>query len=294
MSRKRKLRLSDSSSPGSALFDFSAASPLIYQDEPIVVQRSAAGPRQDVFPTQELPLLQTSPSRDVQLLPPRRQRVHADPLDDSVYEAFHRRMYKEERSRTLADRARMYFDMDNLKSQLALLRQHDWRRHLPAVCVVADRSDPRELAQKRQLSAIEIQKMLRKFENWERRCAAVTARVKDFEERQALKHSSAGPKKGSRNGHSNGSGRGEMSRSPEYDNGFASDDESILFTLPALIRRRLEAQRIANYGRKVTLNLRNGSQIVSDPYSYPKAYVEKAPVYHTRTRTKRGRLVARI
>lgn len=183
-------------------------------------------------------------------LPRRRRRNLEDPLNDHVYETFHRRMKKDERSRTLTDRARMYFEMDNLKTQLELLEQHDWNKHLPQITILKDRSDVDELLAKRLATMREIKKTLAKFASWEARCNAHAREVKEFDARR------------------------RTVLALENDDDADDADESILDVPLEELAKKRRIRRLEKHGRPIRILLGNGCSIRYNPYLTPLVAVE--------------------
>ncbi|KAF8004200.1 hypothetical protein HF325_001648 [Metschnikowia pulcherrima] len=257
--KRRKLRLSDSEAKNAALlYDFDHVNKLIHEDARIrldfVSKVSHSCPYEHFGEACKIPSqtinLDLSVRRSEEELPRRRRRITADPLHDEVYETFHRRMKKEERSRTLTDRGRMYFEMDNLKSQLELLQQHDWNKHLPTLTKINDRSDVDELLKKRQATMHEIEKTLAKFANWEARSSALSAEMKVWEN-QALARK-------------------------RVDDDDADDvDETVLDVPLHVLAKERRQQRIARDGMPIRILLRNGHQVRYNPYLTPTVVVER-------------------
>jgi something-about-silencing protein 4 len=82
---------------------------------------------------------------------------------------FHKKMKKDEKVMANEDRLRILSEVDNLQTQLNLLNQYDWVRHLPNICSINDVRDYDELVEKKDLTVVEIENSLRKYDNWKRR-----------------------------------------------------------------------------------------------------------------------------
>lgn len=170
-----------------------------------------------------------------QLLP-RRNKLKLDKLDPSVYEPFHKKMKKEEKNMTNSDRMKIMAEVDNLRTQLQLINQYDWIRHLPKITHINDLKNYDELVLKRELTIREISRLLKKFDDWKRRNDRLLQDIKDFE------------------------------------HGIDSDDEDeriLRVPIEELQQQRME-QRIEKDGKTVVLNLRNGYGILAGPYLVPK------------------------
>ncbi|KAM9894787.1 hypothetical protein OXX79_008478 [Metschnikowia pulcherrima] len=257
--KRRKLRSSDSGAKNAALlYDFDHVNKLIHEDARIrldfVSKVSRSSPYEHFGEACKISS-QTinsdlSVRRAEEELPRRRRRIIADPLNDEVYETFHRRMKKEERSRTLTDRGRMYFEMDNLKSQLELLQQHDWNKHLPTLTKINDRSDVDELLKKRQATMHEIEKTLAKFANWEARSSVLSAEMKVWESQT-------------------------LTRKRVDDDDADDVDETVLDVPLHILAKERRQRRIARDGMPIRILLRNGHQVRYNPYSSPTVVVER-------------------
>lgn len=114
---------------------------------------------------------------------PRRRRG-PDPLPDSVYEPFHRRMKREEMAMARSDKVRIQAEVEKLQTQRALLHQHDWLRHLVQMTLVDDQNAA-ELARKRQMTIDEIDRLLASHTDWLRRNTVFAAAVKAYEQGEA-------------------------------------------------------------------------------------------------------------
>lgn len=251
--KKRKLRLNDElSSSNSKLFRIDEGNPLLVLHQPLYLDRGSACEKSSIkkqlsiqknasIDTVEPPLVKRSPVVFKPLeLPPRRNRSVQDPLSDELYQTFHRRMRKDERSVALADKSKLYFDIDNLRGQLELLNQHDWVKHLPSMVALNDRNDYEELARKRRLVRNEIEKTLGKFENWELRCSTHASTVKNFI-------------------------KGNIGLGDEDD----SDGLILTRSLSSLAKERA-ALRIALFGLPVRIVLRNGYDLLAMPQGNPR------------------------
>ncbi|OBA21635.1 hypothetical protein METBIDRAFT_41438 [Metschnikowia bicuspidata var. bicuspidata NRRL YB-4993] len=255
--KRRKLRLSDEQTKNTALlYNFDNLNRLLYGDGRICIDRDspATGENQYkyfgeaswAFNKVVMPKLGV---RQRQSELPRRRRRNHDPLEDHVYEIFHKRMKKDERSRTLTDRGRMYFEMDNVKSQLELLLQHDWNKHLPQLTVIKDRSDVDELLAKRQATIRELERTLAKFANWESRTASLAAEIKSYEGHPA---------------------QGKNFQDDDADD----DDESILDKPLEQLAKQRQQSRLAKHGRPFSILLGNGHKIRYNPYLTPTVAIE--------------------
>ncbi|GEQ70092.1 hypothetical protein JCM33374_g3768 [Metschnikowia sp. JCM 33374] len=255
--KRRKLRSSDSSTKNaSLLYNFDNVNQLLHKDGRIRLDFNgscSAETKYEYFGKSSWDTPDTlKKTLDIRheetLLPRRRTKNIIDPLPDDVYGAFHRRMKKDEKSRTLTDRARMYFEMDNLKSSLELLQQHDWNKHLPHLTMIKDRNDIDELLWKRNATIQEIEKTLAKFSNWEARCADLSTDMKRFESSH------------------------NMALLDEDDD---DSDESILRDSLDQLAKKRKQQRIKRYGRPMKIFLGNGHHIRYDPYLTPTVAVEE-------------------
>lgn len=244
--KKRRLRLDHELNPAySKLFDFDNGNVLLTLNQPIFLDRlKSQVPIQlkSLIATKEEPVLvKREPVVFRELdLPARRFRNVPDPLADDVYQVFHRRMKKDERSVALVDKSKLHFDIDNLQSQLKLLDQHDWIKHLPSMVVLNDRNDYDELVTKRGMARKDILKTLKKFQDWEARSSAHTLTVKNHL-------------------------RGNIGLGDEDD----LNELILTRSIPSLAKERA-ALRIAQHGTPVRIVLRNGYDLLAMPHRKPR------------------------
>lgn len=146
------------------------------------------------------------------------------------------------------DRTRMILEIDTLREQLLLLLQHDWDRQLPRITMVLDRKDADEMARKRLLTINEIQRLLAKHANWERRNNKLYRDTRRF--------------------------RGEFRRdrnetSDSDSESDTSDSEAVMTNLAALREERIQKRLKKNTG-VIRIVLRNGYDIVVRPEHSPQ------------------------
>ncbi|KAG2734550.1 hypothetical protein G9P44_002556 [Scheffersomyces stipitis] len=241
-SSERKLRSNDhlKKEPNQLLFNFENLSRLLYRNDPISVSSETDYGKLFVSGADPgLPLPSAiSKKSDVQIrseLLPRSKKNIADPLPDKCYDVFHRKMKKEEKVMTNEDRLRILSEVDNLQTQLALLNQYDWIRHLPGIAFINDPRDYEELEQKKLLTISEIERLIRKHENWRRRLDAITAAIKEFE---------------------------------IYGDDEKETDE---YDVPIdVLKERRQAERRRLYGPRIKLRLNNLYSLIIDPILPPK------------------------
>ncbi|KAI5965981.1 uncharacterized protein KGF55_001345 [Candida pseudojiufengensis] len=92
-----------------------------------------------------------------------------DPLPDSTYHIFHRKMRKEEAQMLNEEKIKNLMELDNFQNYLQLLNQYDWIRHLPQITKINDLKNLEECEEKRQLTIDEIEKMLKKQSIWKKK-----------------------------------------------------------------------------------------------------------------------------
>lgn len=158
-------------------------------------------------------------------------------------------MKREEKIMTGTDRARILTDVDNLRTQLQLLRQHDWQRHLPRITLINDKNDINELTQKRKLTETEIERLLKKFSNWEQRNNWLQEDVRAFE---------------------GDSDSIDEEEDLEEDEDEDDDEESILTKPIEELQAKLLEKRRERDGFPIRICLRNGFDLVAGPYQYPR------------------------
>ncbi|KAK6460498.1 something about silencing, SAS, complex subunit 4-domain-containing protein [Scheffersomyces coipomensis] len=238
---KRKLRSKDENQKGSnaTLFNFENVNSLLYRGKSIHISKDTSfhHPYSYNGDIQLVPKVTNSKSIEVQIstnLLPRKSR-QIDPLDDSLYEIFHKKMKREEKIMANEDRIRILSEVDNLQSQLQLLNQYDWLRYLPGICYINNPHDYDELEIKLDLTITEITKLIRKYENWRRRNENLSQEIKQF----------------------------DLNGSHDYD----EDDE---YTANAdIIRERRRKERRRLLTPRIKLKLHNGFTLVIDPLNPP-------------------------
>lgn len=164
----------------------------------------------------------------------RKSKQKVDVLADSIFDLFHRKMKKEEKSMANLDRNRILSEVDNLNTLLQNLNQYDWIRHLPDITHINDSRNFEELEIKKDLTIKEIQRILDKFDNWKKRQEKLATDIREYD---------------------------DLSNAVEEDE----------FELPIeyLRQKRLKERRLQN-GPVIRLNLRNGYALVIDPLESPK------------------------
>ncbi|ODV76695.1 uncharacterized protein CANTADRAFT_35648, partial [Suhomyces tanzawaensis NRRL Y-17324] len=215
------------------LFNFEV-NELLYKDQDIAIKQGTSYENiYRYFNDIELPKVHGT--REIQLLEnllPRRTKHSRDALDDQVYEAFHRKMKKEEKVMTNEERLRILNEVDNLHTQMELLHRYDWIRHLPEITQIDDPKDFEELEHKKELTIHEIEKLLRKHEDWKRRVDALNSDIKEYE---------------------------------------VSDEEEDEYSASIdLLKDRRRKQRAAKYGPCIKLRLNNGYTLIIDQILPPR------------------------
>lgn len=224
----RKLRSTSLKIETKALFDFDNVNEYLYNDKEIKVGASGAEYNYYGGQTLELPKVRSSVVTVERVLP---RRPKTDPLPDSTYEIFYRRMKKNEKQMSNEERIKNLWELDTLQSQLERLSQYDWIRSLPEITVIKDMKDYDELERKKQLTIKEIERLLQKHENWRKR--------KEFHSREMKEWC-------------------EGSSDSEYDMPIEE------------LRERRKLQNRQRYGPVIRLNLGNEYCLVIDPLSTPK------------------------
>lgn len=169
--QSRKLRSDDSSKAtlNKNLFNFDDINAYLYQNKPIHIRPDGSDQLYTYFKgDEETPTLKVTKVKQVpRKLPKRRTKV--DPLPDSKYTIFHRKMKKEETQMLNEEKIKNLVEVDNLNTSLQLLKQYDWIRHLPSITKVNDVMDYEEMERKRELTINEIEILLEKQALWKRK-----------------------------------------------------------------------------------------------------------------------------
>ncbi|KAK6200918.1 something about silencing, SAS, complex subunit 4-domain-containing protein, partial [Scheffersomyces amazonensis] len=240
---KRKLRSNDDSSriANTALFNFDNINQILYRDKSITVTTELSFTNPYVY-NGNIDINKknstTSKVSNVQVthdLIPRRSSKLNDPLDPSIYDIFHKKMKRDERIMANEDRSRILSEVDNLQSQLQLLHQYDWIRYLPSICYINNPQDYDELEQKLALTITELDKLIRKHDNWRRRNDALNNEIKEFD--TGLRH--------------------VVIEHDEYTADIAT------------LRERRRVERRKRLGPTIRLKLHNGYTLIIDPIHPP-------------------------
>ena len=168
----RKLRSNDSSKVAlnKNLFNFDDVNVYLYQNKPIQIGKPNDESQLYTYFKSDLetPTLKVTPVKQVPRKLPKR-RTKADPLPDSKYAIFHRKMKKEETQMLNEEKIKNLVEVDNLNTSLQLLNQYDWIRHLPSITKVNNAMDYQEMEMKRELTISEIEKLLEKQALWKKK-----------------------------------------------------------------------------------------------------------------------------
>lgn len=242
MTDGRKLRSKDElkKNTDKALFNFENINKLVHRDQTIkIVNKTSHNSLYRYYEETETTIpTNIIKSRNIEIrsnLSHRKSKQKVDILDDSIYETFHKKMKKEERTMVNIDRSRILSEVDNLDLLLQSLNQYDWIRHLPNITQINDIRDYDELETKKELTIKEIQRILNKFENWKRRQDKLVNDIK------------------------------------KHDTIHEDSDHEQEFHLPIeyLKQKRLKERRIQE-GPIIKLNLRNGYALVIEPFTNPR------------------------
>lgn len=158
-------------SAGSTLFNFERVNGLVFRDERITISPSVSADRliTDPVPANVLATFRRPASSVTfrETTRPRRTRHNLpEPLPDSLYLPFHRRLKRDETLMTNADVLRLLLEIDKLRDHLRILHSLEWSRHLPSVTIVNDRTDSAEMDRKRSLTVLEIERLIASYELW--------------------------------------------------------------------------------------------------------------------------------
>ncbi len=234
MPTERKLRSKDDARANPALFNFDSINKLLHRDQEIKVVRFGAAP---LYCDTEIETRLNPKEVDLTIsaaLQPR--RLSQDPLDDALYNAFHRRMRKEERRMTNIDRTRILNEVDTLQSLLAQLQQHDWNKYLQSITLVHNPYSISEMEYKKALTIYEIRRLLDRYDHWRKREEQLAADIRQYN-------------------------HGED----------AHLDRMCELSMPLNQLKRLrKSQRCQRHGPVVKLKLCNGSTLLIDPIQPPK------------------------
>lgn len=189
------------------------------------------------------------------------KKFTSDPLDDTLYELYHRRMEKEEKKMLNRDRESFCSEADKLKWQLDALLQNDWAKSLPSITFIRDTRDQEELQQKREWTISSIRQLLEKYEDWKRREDRVLGKV-----RAHLLTPNVG------NGHGQTHNNGidfrfytESLNKFDYigDSGTDSEEEDMDVEE---IKQRRKIKNCGKFGPSIRINLGHNNQLIAQPF----------------------------
>lgn len=234
MPTERRLRSKDDARANPTLFNFDSIDKVLHRDQEIKVVRSGAAP---FYGDSEIETRLKPNEVDLTIsaaLPPR--RVSQDPLDDALYNAFHRRMRKEERRMINIDRTRILNEIDTMQSLLAQLQQHDWNKYIQGITLVHNPYSINEMEYKKALTIYEIRRLLDRYDQWRKREDQLAADIR------------------------------------RYNHGEDSHlDRMGEFSMPlSRLKRLRKSRRCQRHGPVIKLKLCNGSTLLIDPIQPPK------------------------
>lgn len=250
---KRKLRLGRLARSKPEVFNFDSANPLLYKEQPIIAVSESSNLSPYVYFGETCKSPAIKPIRKeikykASILP-RRQRTRQDPLTDEVYHAFHKKMKRDEVSMSLQDKKRILLEVQNLEGHLRPLSLTEWMRQLPKITHVVDRSDPAEMARKRELTRIEIGKLLEKHIDWKELTEQLLKKIARFENSRFQKR--------------------DPEESSELDSESDDADENILLGLLEKLKAARAEKRLQRQGLPTRVILRNGFDLVFGPCKFP-------------------------
>lgn len=156
-----------------ALFDFDNVNEYLHKRKPILIASTTTSSQSPYkhfgYTSSQLPNLPVrSPVLEIERVLPRRPPKN-DPLPDSNYEIFHRKMRRNEKQMTNEEKIKNLWELDTLQSHLEDLNQLHWFKALPNITSIKDVKDYQEMERKRDLTITEIERLLRKHDLWRRR-----------------------------------------------------------------------------------------------------------------------------
>lgn len=250
---KRKLRLGRLARNKPEVFNFDSANPLLYKEQPIISVSESSNFSPYVYFGETCQSPSIKPIRkDIKYkatILPRRQRTRQDPLTDEVYHSFHKKMKREEITMSLLDKKRMLLEVQNLEGHLRPLSLTEWMRQLPKITHIVDRSDPSEMARKRDLTKMEIGKLLKKHTEWKELTDQLLKKIARFESNRFRKRDPA--------------------EDSELESDGDDDDENIVLGLLEKLQAARAERRLERQGLPTRIILRNGFDLVFGPCKFP-------------------------
>ncbi|CAH6718203.1 hypothetical protein CLIB1444_01S01420 [[Candida] jaroonii] len=176
MSNKRTLRSRNSKSQDlSNLFNFDYINPYVQKSKAIKVSSKTSSVNLYHYSEDSKlpPKSSTQKPMNVKLVDdiesPRKSKLRDDPLEDSIYETFHKQMWRQESRMVNSDRLRLMSDFDTLNNQKKQLDQYSWDKFLPSITKINNVNDHEELERKRLLTLNEIDRRMSQYQNWKKR-----------------------------------------------------------------------------------------------------------------------------
>lgn len=238
MANGRRLRSTDDHGRNKKnLFNFESINPLLYKDQKIsIVKGPPKGKPYHYFLKGNEnfePKKDSAPFKikedDIRV--PRRVK---DELPDSLFEGFHRKMTKEEKSMSNVDKMKILLEVDDFRTCLETMQHNDWNKHIAEITHIENPYDISELEEKRTLTIKELKFQLERYGKWKRGYDSMSADIKR--------------------------------RCSDLDEDTDSD-----FTRPLEeVRSKRLAQARKKFGPAIKLNLGNGYAIVVDVHLPPR------------------------
>lgn len=182
-----------------------------------------------------------------------------DPLSHQLYDTYHRKMEKEEKRMANRDREKIYFQADELKSDLASLNSLEWTRCLPHITYVRDPKDPEEMEKKRELTRKYMETVLDKFSTYKKREDRITKRARPLP--------SQGSKIFAKKGHLTEKDLQIYTKVDRYEFMVESDtdgEEEVMTNEE--IKSHRERKLFNRFGPRIKLNLTNGKALIAEPF----------------------------
>lgn len=177
MSNKRTLRSRNLKEEvdHSNLFNFDFINPYVQKSKPIKVSSKTSSMNLYHYSEDSKlpPKSSTQKPMNIRLVDdielPRKSKLRDDPLSDSIYETFHKQMWRQESRMVSNDRIRLMSDFDTLNNQKKQLDQYSWDKFLPSITKINNVNDHEELERKRLLTLNEIDRRISQYQNWKKR-----------------------------------------------------------------------------------------------------------------------------
>ena len=186
MTDLRKLRSKDERSKKPNLFNFENTNSILYEGHKLGLSfGSKANNYYKYYPDEDkntCDLRDKHIGSEIEFITDSLPRLSKknDELHDNVYSLFHRKMMREEKTMSNAEKEKVNSEIDNYSLKLNSLLLDGWTNVLPCITYIEDKNDYPELVTKKKLTIQEISRLIETFENIRKRQESLKAEIKSW------------------------------------------------------------------------------------------------------------------